>query len=273
MEGYAVTNTDSNSILPSEIIYELELLPSSAPSLTTFRAILPKSSVTFSSSQPTESASSPAICNSCGRTFKTERGLKQHAKKCKQNITEHAIARDIPVAVADVEESRDEPLVWGSYTMADIELVINSTYDEIVHWRRNIFMLPSGAAGKSFIRETTRLLELWTNDTNMNHIALKALMIMPALLLQKPSFKSTAKENSLCLQRRLVCWENGQFDVLMSECRAIQKCLKNVARRKSSDSIAKTFAKHMLRGNIKAAIRLLDQSEPGGVLPLTCEVF
>ena len=29
----------------------------------------------------------------------------------------------------------------------------------------------------------------------------------------------------------------------------------------------------MLRGNIKAAIRLLHQSEPGGVLPLTSEVF
>ena len=105
--------------------------------------------------------------------------------------------------------------------MNDIELIINATYDEIVHWRRNIFMLPSVAAGKAFIRETTRLLELWTNDTNINHIALKGLMIMPALLLQKPSYKCKAKEHSLCLQRRLVCCE---FDMLMSECRVIQKC-------------------------------------------------
>ena len=78
----------------------------------------------------------------------------------------------LAICVAVFEEVIAEPVVWGSYNMTDIELIINATYDEIVHWRRNIFILPSGAAGKAFIRETTRLLELWTNDTNINHIAL-----------------------------------------------------------------------------------------------------
>jgi len=40
-------------------------------------------------------------------------------------------------------------------------------------------MLPSGAAGKLYIRERTRLLEQWTKDSMLSGIALKAVMIMP----------------------------------------------------------------------------------------------
>ena len=47
-------------------------------------------------------------------------------------------------------------------------------------------MLPSGAAGKNYIEEVTRLMKLWINDTPLRKIALKAAHIMPALLLQKP---------------------------------------------------------------------------------------
>ena len=87
-------------------------------------------------------------------------------------------------------------------------------------------MLPSGAAGKAFIGETTRLLQIWTKESVLSNIALKAVMIMPALLLQKPKYNSKAREHTECLKRRLVEWENGQFDILMSECRAIQKNIK-----------------------------------------------
>ena len=70
---------------------------------------------------------------SCGPAFKTERG----AKKCKKNLPGNAIARELSVIAA--KEVCDEPLVWGSYTMADIELVINATYEEFSYWRRNIY--------------------------------------------------------------------------------------------------------------------------------------
>ena len=67
-------------------------------------------------------------------------------------------------------------------------------YDETVVWRKNIFMLPSGAAGKHFVIETTKWIEYWNHDSvDFKDIALKVVMIMPALLLQKPIFKSTAK--------------------------------------------------------------------------------
>ena len=53
-------------------------------------------------------------------------------------------------------------------------------------------------------------------------IGLKILMVMPDLLLQKPSYKSTAKENSECLSRRLSSWENGGFNKILIESRTIQ---------------------------------------------------
>ena len=43
--------------------------------------------------------------------LKTDRGLKQHAKKCKRSAPEN-VARDLPVAV--FEEVIAEPVVWGS---------------------------------------------------------------------------------------------------------------------------------------------------------------
>ena len=48
-------------------------------------------------------------------------------------------------------------------------------------------MVPTGASRKTFIDEITRLFDHWTNDTLLKSIALKAIYVMPALLLQKPN--------------------------------------------------------------------------------------
>ena len=48
--------------------------------------------------------------------------------------------------------------VWGSHTKDDVFQIINATYEEVVFWRKNLFMLPSGQAGKSFIKEMTKII-------------------------------------------------------------------------------------------------------------------
>ena len=48
-----------------------------------------------------------------------------------------------------------------------------------------LFLLPAGAAGKVFTEEMLRLIKSWTYKSDLETIALKALMIMPGLLLQK----------------------------------------------------------------------------------------
>ena len=89
--------------------------------------------------------------------------------------------------------------------------MINACYEEIVKFRKNIFLLPSsGKAGKHFVSEMTRLVEHWNNKSDgLSEISVKALMCMPALLLQKPHYQSTAKEHADTLARRLVLWKDG----------------------------------------------------------------
>ena len=45
------------------------------------------------------------------------------------------------------------------------------------------FLLPTEAAGQSFIRETARLLTFWLKETWLGRLSFKALIIMPPLLL------------------------------------------------------------------------------------------
>ena len=56
-------------------------------------------------------------------------------------------------------------------------------------------MVPTGSAGKKFIDEISKILNLWTNNTPLKNIALKANRVMPVLLLQKPSKTSKAKDH------------------------------------------------------------------------------
>ena len=102
-------------------------------------------------------------------------------------------------------------------------------------------------------------------------IALKVLMVMPALLLQKPSFKSTAKQHShsQCLSRRLTQWEQGEFDNLLREANTIQAKLPTNHKGLNEERLDKTFAKLVLEGKINAAMKLLDHQGGSGVLPLS----
>ena len=154
--------------------------------------------------------------------------------------------------------SSPSPKVWGTNTKQDVHVIIDAIYDEIVFRRRNLFMLPSGAVGKKFVVETTKWIEyLNQNAVNFKDIALKVLMVMPALLLQKPTFKSTSKEHLQCLTRRLKQWEAGDFDGLLCETRTIQGKLPRNSKPLNDERLPKTFSK------LEAEMKLLYQHDTG----------
>ena len=64
-------------------------------------------------------------------------------------------------------------------------------------------MAPSGGGGKKFIKEITRLVNLWTEDLTLENIALKVIHVMPALLLQKPNKNWRVKDHVVALERGL----------------------------------------------------------------------
>ena len=111
----------------------------------------------------------------------------------------------------------------------------------------------------------------------MESVALKAAMVLPALLLQRPHGKSKAKDHSIHLERRLKLWEKGDINALVIEGRTIQHQQEKRARATSganADGLkARTFAKLMMQGKVKAALRILAQDSNGGALPMNSEVL
>ena len=126
-------------------------------------------------------------------------------------------------------------------------------------------MLPRGNAGKRYIDEITRLMGAWINDSPMKNIVFKAIMVMPNLLLQKPSKQSKAKDHLNALDRRINLWISEE---LVLEGETIQKCLKSVNRPKSILEISKMFRQEMEKGNVNGAMKLLTDNMQNGVLPL-----
>ena len=148
--------------------------------------------------------------------------------------------------------------------------MIDTAYNNIIHcpWKRNIFLLPSGAAGKSFSQEITRLLQAFANGSQMESIALKTSFVMQILLLQKPSKKNKSKDHISHLKRRLELWKQGDIPLLIQGGRCIQRYLHNRPRPSDDNTIARNFGKMMEQGKVKSALRYLTRNSTGGVLSL-----
>ena len=84
-------------------------------------------------------------------------------------------------------------------------------------------MLTTGKAGIQFIEEMTKLMLSWVEDTAMKDNAFTAIMIMPSLLLQKPSKRSKSKEHLIALERRIELWKSGEFLELLKEEKLFRK--------------------------------------------------
>ena len=127
----------------------------------------------------------------------------------------------------------------------------------------------NGAARKNYIEEVTRLIKLWIYDTPLRKIALKAVYVMLALLLQKPSKSSESKDHHAALERRLKLWEEGKIEELFYERQTIQEKL---TLPNSNITIANILMKCrilMSKGNMNNALKLLTNNKSNWILPLT----
>ena len=84
---------------------------------------------------------------------------------------------------------------WGNISHESFCDTINGVYDEIVHFKRDIFNVPSGRTGKAFIEELTSWIKQFNSNSDLNSVALKAFMLLPALVLQKSSATSKSKDS------------------------------------------------------------------------------
>ena len=98
-------------------------------------------------------------------------------------------------------------------------------------------------------------------------------MVLPSVILQKPSVTSKTKELSVAIERRLALWRQGDLNMLVKEIRFIQDMFVNSKRARSVEDISRTFAKLVFQGKLTAAIKLLDNENSSGLLNLPDEVL
>ena len=100
---------------------------------------------------------------------------------------------------------------WGEKDGEHLIQMADRCYDAVVHWRRNLFKIPSGKVGVALVHELSRLFQAYAESSALEGVALKAAMILPALLLQKPHARSRTKEHTKHLERRLNLWKDGDL--------------------------------------------------------------
>ena len=81
----------------------------------------------------------------------------------------------------------------------------------LILWKKNLFKVPLGKSGKNFILELAKWLEHYNTKSNYQNIALKVFMVLPALLLQKPSKTSKVKDHRNKQEIRFQLWKDGNI--------------------------------------------------------------
>ena len=154
-----------------------------------------------------------------------------------------------------------EQLKFGESSGAKAVEAWMQVYNEVVRWKRNVFMPPTGKSGKDLIDEMTKLVNAWTSRSSKEPVAMTMLMVMPALLLQKPSKRSKAADHSRVLQKRVDFWKEGKITELLSEGRAIQRRLASGKHHQAHTE--KVFVRLMLQGKVSAAMRWIGNNATG----------
>ena len=145
-------------------------------------------------------------CTSCKvRSFFTYRGLNQHLRICLKKTRDVIVTDSQPASSANDLQSTTESqqrqnvreivseeytnIKWGERNLRDVSKKIQDAYERIVFWKKNLFMLPIGAAAKKYIKKTTKLMNEWRRTIYLLKKSLSRLyMSCPAFF-----FKSRAK--------------------------------------------------------------------------------
>ena len=182
--------------------------------------------------------------------------------------------KELPPYIKAKDLDKDTCLIqWGTFQNGvEIKNALNSAYDEVVTWRKNLFKLPSGKHGKAFIHEITKWVnEYVSSSSGLESVAMTAIMILPPLLLQKPTKRSKTKDHNKFLETRLQWWSAGNISDLIKEGRAIQNRFKTSSTNNQQNN-EKIFSRLMLQGKVAAALRWITNCQ-GSVLKISRQVI
>ena len=228
-----------------------------------------RSTATHATSMPTASSTKKQKKSAASGNSNTT--TRPRTKATNSNRTPSSSMTEQTETAANLSSVSASGIITDHLASATTKNTIESIYGEITQWRRNLFKLPKGNLGKQFVDNKTSLLNQWA-ATNKEEV-LMLLMIMPNLLLQRTSKKCKARENKDHLRRRLEMWDQEKFTELMEEGKCIQSRLSAPQNRQSDEELVKMFRSQMLRGNVNAALRLLNKTNNKGILPINNETI
>ena len=168
----------------------------------------------------------------------------------------------------------DPNATWGSSAkkISEIRSQADQAYEKMPFWRRNLFVCPSGAVGKEAVKILAGLFNAWTRKGPFELIALKLAILFPPLMFQKAP-KMQAPAIKTVLQERLEKWKQGRLDDLVEEVEQIQKRMTSTWQKSPPEHNSRVFARLMLQGKVRSALKYATNTTGGGVAPPTPEVL
>ena len=114
----------------------------------------------------------------------------KHMERCVEDFICPPCSIEISENADGVDCTAPSPVValppYVELPVASFHWKVSTAYDEVVHWQRNLFLVPYGRVGRDFVHELAKLFLSYGKVGPLEVIAIKATMLMCALLLQKP---------------------------------------------------------------------------------------
>ena len=103
---------------------------------------------------------------------------------------------------------------------------------------------------------------------------MRVILIIPSLLLQKPSKEGKLKDHlKALLKRQMELWKSGNLLYLFEDSLTIQRILKSVYKAKYLDQIFRKYIEDMQKGNLNGTLKLLTDNMQHEIRPLNEETI
>ena len=178
-----------------------------------------------------------------------------HVPSSLQGMAEISANDNLPPSLPPYSSAISSNNVWN-YSSSHVKFSedVDLAYNEIVHWKQNLFMVPLGKIGQVLTDKLFRLLLAYEEGNNLQKVALRCAMVLPAFLLQKPSKRLRCRDHVSALLRRLEDWKEGKILTLLHEGHTIQQRLDHNPSHSVNNNITKKFSRLMCEGKLKQAL-------------------
>ena len=139
---------------------------------------------------------------------------------------------------------------------------IRKIWWDVTALRGKQYQLPGGGVGTRFVNLLAEEIERCAAQRQSS----EREFVLTALVLQRDKMVRKAKDIRPLLTRRMDMWEAGQLKELLQEAQRCDRQLATSLTPMNQEQVERTFARLMMEGRVRSAVRLLTDRLGGGVL-------